>query len=118
VDVLEKLNRNGRLGLIRAISEQYRVLYQESLQRLEAIVQSAAPLTPKHLTRLRDEIKRRTGKDVDFVSKVNEQLIGGMILQIGDKKVDATLSRKLQKLTQALLQRSSREVLRAGEYVT
>jgi len=118
VDGLQILNRNGRLGLIRAISEQYRVLYQESLQRLEAIVQSAAPLTPKHLTRLRDEIKRRTGKDVDFVSKVNEQLIGGMILQIGDKKVDATLSRKLQKLTQALLQRSSREVLRAGEYVT
>jgi len=118
VDGLQILNRNARLGLIRAVSESYRVLYQESLQRLEAMVRTAAPLSPKHMTRLRDEIKRRTGKDVDFVVKVDESLIGGMILQVGDKKVDASLSRKLRKLTDVLLQRASREVLRAGEYVT
>jgi F-type H+-transporting ATPase subunit delta len=117
VDGLQVLNRNGRLGLIRAISNQYRVFHQEAQGRLEAVVQSASPLSPAHLTRLRDEIKRRTGKDVDFVAKVDANLIGGLILQVGDKKVDASLYRKLRKLSDALMERASREVLRAGEYV-
>lgn len=117
VDALHVLNRNGRLGLIRAISARYKALHQESLGRLTAIVQSAVPLNPAHLTRLRDEFKRRTGKEVDFDIRVKPELLGGMILQVGDKKVDASLSRKLRKLSDALLERASREVLRAGEYV-
>lgn len=117
VDGLLVLNRNHRLGLIRAISAQYHTFLQESLGRLEAFVQSASPLTEQHLSRLRDEIKKRTGKDVDFVAKVDESLLGGMVLQVGDKKVDASVSRKLRKLSGALLERASREVLRAGEYV-
>ncbi|MBI1827549.1 MAG: ATP synthase F1 subunit delta [Planctomycetes bacterium] len=117
VDALLVLNRNGRLGLLHAISEQYKTLYRESQNRVKAIVQSAAPLGEAHLTRLRDELKRRTGKDVEFESKVREDLLGGMILQVGDKKIDASISRKLEKMSEAILDRWSRELLRAAEYV-
>lgn len=117
VDALHVLNRNGRLGLIRAINARYKALFQESLGRLNAVVQSAVPLSSAHLTRLQAEFKRRTGKDVDFDIRVKPELLGGMILQVGDKKVDASLSRKLRNLSDALMERASREVLRAGEYV-
>ena len=117
VDGLLVLNRNGRLGLIRGISERYRVFLQEAQGRVEAIVRSAAALSPGHLTRLRDEIKRITGRDVEFVAKVDENLLGGLILQIGDKKFDASVSRKLRRLSEAMMERASREMLRTSEYV-
>lgn len=117
VDGLMVLNRNGRLGLIRSISEQYKSLHRESLGRIKAIIRSAAPLNPAHLERLREGFKRRTGKEVEFDAKIIPDLLGGMILQVGDRKVDASLSRKLRKLYEALMERGSREVLRAGEYV-
>lgn len=118
VDGLQILNRNDRLGLIRAISARYRAFYREAQGRLKAEIQTASPLSAEHQSRLRDAIKRRTGKDVEFELKVDPELIGGMVLQIGDKKVDASTSRKLRKLSEALMDRASREVLRSSEYVS
>jgi len=116
-DALQVLNRNHRLGLLHAISEQYKTLHRESQNRVKAIVQSATPLSEAHLAQLRDEIKRRTGKDVEFEAKVNPDLLGGMILQVGDKKVDASISRKVQKLSEAISDRWPQEMLRAADYV-
>jgi F-type H+-transporting ATPase subunit delta len=117
LDGLQILNRNDRLGLIRAISERYKTFLRESLGRLKAVVQTAAPLSAEHEGRLREAIKRRTGKDVEFEKTVDPNLIGGMVLQVGDRKVDASLSRKLQNLSDALMERASREVLRSVDYV-
>ncbi len=118
VDALQVINRNGRMGLIQAINEQYKTFHREALGRLKAVVHTAEPLGAEHEGRLREAIKRRTGKDVEFEKIVDPTLIGGMVLQVGDKKVDASLSRKLQNLSDALMARASREVLRSVDYVT
>lgn len=117
-DGLQILNRNGRLGLLKAIAEQFKTLHRESLGRVKALIQSAAPLSPEHEKRLRDGIKKRSGKDVEFVIKIDPELIGGMVLQIGDRKVDATAARRLRNLADALQNRAAQEVLRSGEYVS
>ena len=60
-------------------------------------------------------------KAVDALARLlpppRPELLSGMILQVGDKKVDASLSRKLRKLFEALMERGSQEVLRADQYV-
>ena len=53
VDGLQVLNRNNRLGLLRAISERYREFHREAQGHLKATVETASPLTQAHLSRLR-----------------------------------------------------------------
>lgn len=117
VDGLHILNRKSRLGLLRAIHHEYESLYRTAQGHIEAVVRSAAPLSPEHVERVRERIQKRTGKQVDFVFEVDPSLIGGLVVQVGDRKVDASISRKLEKMAEALQERAAREVLRSSEYV-
>jgi F-type H+-transporting ATPase subunit delta len=117
VDALQVMNRNGRLGLVGAVERSYHELLEELQGRVDVIVRSAAGMTLAQQSRLRELVKRKTGKEADLISEVDPELIGGLVIQIGDRKLDATVARKLQQMSQAFFDRSSRELQRIHEYV-
>lgn len=110
VDSLQVLNRKGRLGLIAAVAEGYRAARDELQGRVRVYVKTAAPLTDALRDKIRDVAARRTGKQADLVESVDQALIGGLVLQIGDQKLDASVATKLKKLSDAFLERASREI--------
>ncbi len=116
VDAMQVLNRKGRLSLITSVTEAYR-LERETLQgRVEVHVRTAAPLTDKLRERLRDVVSRRTGKEPDLVETVDESVLGGLVVQIGDTKLDASVATKLRRLNKALRERASREIHHGRAY--
>ena len=117
VDTLQVMYRKGRAGLIATVERAYHRMLEEARGRVEATVRSAAKLTPAQETRLRQAIKTRTGKEADLIAEVDPDLIGGLVIRVGDRKLDASVREKLRQLTQAFRDRGSRELQRIEEYV-
>lgn len=110
VDSLQVLNSKGRAGLVQAVAEAYRLALEESQGRVEVFVKSATVLTPELRARIVDMVQRRSGRTPQLVESVDESLIAGVVIQIGDEKLDGSVSRQLKILGEKLLERASQEI--------
>lgn len=116
VDGLQVMNRKGRLGLISAVAEAYRLERDKLRNRTEVRVKSASPLTAELHAKLKEAMSQRVGHDVDLVEEVDESLIGGLVLQIGDEKLDASIATRLKRIGESLLDRAAREIHSGKRY--
>jgi F-type H+-transporting ATPase subunit delta len=111
VDSLQVLNRRE---LLPQIADAYYHLHEAARGRIEVLVTTPVPLDD----RLRERVTRLaggyTGRQVDLVERMDESLIAGLVLQIGDRKFDASVQRRLERLHEVLLERASKE-LHAGK---
>ncbi len=117
VDSLQVMNRKGRLDLLCDVAEAYRLVHEDARGRVEVQVSTAVPLNDVLRERLRMAATRHVGKETDLVETLDESLIGGVILRIGDTKYDASIVTKLKGLTEALIERASREIHGGGTYL-
>lgn len=113
VDSLQVVNRKGRLGLLRAIAETYRMEHRDLRGMVDTYVRTVVPLTPALRERVRAAIARHTGKTPVLIEKIDPSLIAGIVVQVGDEKIDESLSRRLRELAAILDNRATQEILRA-----
>lgn len=92
----------GRADLIGGIVEAYTELADVAAGRVRATATTAVELEPGDSERLARELSERLGKEVRLEVKVDPAIIGGMVLQIGDRLVDASLATRLQQLRRRL----------------
>lgn len=109
VDALQVMNGKDRLGLIRAVAQTYHELDEERRGRVEVIVRSAVALTNDIRTKLTDAAKSLTGREVDLIERVDESLLAGMVVRIGDNQYDMSALTKLAKIRELLVERAARE---------
>jgi len=114
VDALQVLNRNERLMIAREVAAAYHELLEEATGRVEVQVRTATPLDDAMRERLRETLGKTTGKQVDLVERIDDAMIGGLVVQIGDRKYDNSVRRKLHTVGQLLLERASREIHRGA----
>ena len=110
VDSLQVLNRKQRLGLIRGVAEAYRLLHEDRQGLVEVQVRTATPLSEGLRDRLREVTTSHTGKETVLVETVDDSLLGGMIVRIGDERFDLSVAARLRSLCRMLLDRASREI--------
>lgn len=113
VDALQVVNRKGRLGLLRAIAEGYRIEHGLLRGIAEATVRTAVPLGEALRTRVRESVARFTGKQPRLIEKVDPSLIGGIVIEVDGQKIDGSVASRLRELGQALERRASEEIVRA-----
>lgn len=101
---LDIVLRKGREALLPEISteflNQYKVMKGISTVRLT----TAAPISDATLEGLKTKLLSSTATDqlVDIETKVDESIIGGFIVEIGDKLIDASVSHKLARLAKEM----------------
>ncbi len=110
LNLLQVLNNRGRLGLLRVIHRQAQLRMEARQQKQEVTVTSAKALTEKSRDLLRQQIKVRIGKEPILIEEVRPELIGGLVIQVGDLRIDGSLASKLQNVSRRLYQRGSREI--------
>ena len=113
VDSLQVVNRKGRLGLLRAIAEGYRIEFRDLRGIADAHVRTAVPLSEAMRTRVRESVARFTGKQPFLIEKVDPSLIGGIVIEVGGRKIDGSVSSRLRELGQSLERRASQEIVRS-----
>ncbi|KGK86617.1 ATP synthase F0F1 subunit delta [Desulfosporosinus sp. HMP52] len=97
-----------RADLLPAIQREFTRLADEARQVVEAKVASAIELSASQLDELKKAIVRMTGKEVRLVSEVRAELIGGVLIQIGDRVLDGTVAHSLEKMRENLRRNSDK----------
>jgi F-type H+-transporting ATPase subunit delta len=118
VNTLQVMNKRDRLGLLPALAEAYRERLDDRLGREHVEVRTAVPLTEVLRSRLKQVIASMTGRTIRLDETVDESLIGGLVVKIGDEKIDSSVQRSLALLGERLADRSSHEVQSTQAYVT
>ena len=93
----------GREAFIEDIIAEYQNLTDEKNNIVCVKVETAAELTEEQLAALKESVKAKTGKNARIETELNESLIGGMKIKIGDFIYDASVTGQLSALKQQLL---------------
>jgi len=117
VDSLQVIRRKGRLGDLPAIAEAYRLELRDRRGLVDAQVTSAIPLTAQLRAQLTESLRRLSGKEPFLVERVNPALLGGTVVQIAGQKIDTSVATHLRELSDALLDRASREIQSGKAYL-
>lgn len=96
------LAENRRLTVLGEIHAQFEALKHEREGVVEARVETAFPLDDAQLADLVARIEKHTGRKVKASVSVNQELLGGVRVAIGDKVVDASARAQLAALENAL----------------
>lgn len=100
---LETLAIAGRAALIPTIAAQLREALAEQQGELDAVVTSARALPPTTQKQLEKSLATATGKKVNLQLKEDESVLGGLLIELGSLRLDATLSGALGTMRQQLL---------------
>ena len=100
--LIEAMAENGRLGLFPEVHALYEQLRDEAEGMIEAEVISAQPLSDADQKALAESLKKRFGKEVKLVGKVDESLLGGAVIRAGDIVIDGSIQGRLHKLASVL----------------
>ena len=117
LDTLQVMNNKGRSGLVRAFVEAFRQEYEELRGQVRVRVQSAVPLTPALRERLQQAVSSYTGKTAKLEESVEPSLIGGLVIQVEDRRIDTSVVKEIRGLGQRLLERASQEIHSGSAYI-
>jgi F-type H+-transporting ATPase subunit delta len=87
-----------RLFALPAVIDAFRAVVAEHRGEVTAEVTSAVPLTEEQLGAVREALGRYVGRAVNLVTNVDPSLLGGLVVRVGSRMVDASLRRRLQQL--------------------
>ncbi|MBV1883484.1 MAG: F0F1 ATP synthase subunit delta [Pseudomonadales bacterium] len=96
------LARNKRLSSIPEIRALYEALKAEKLQSVDVEVTSAFALSDAQIERLASALKTNLKREINIESKVDQSLIGGLVIRAGDMVIDGSVHGKIAKLTETL----------------
>lgn len=98
VNFLELLAEKHRMPAIFRIRRRFDELWARENKRLEVRLTSAVPIDESVTRRVGKEIERKTSKQIDLESDVDPEIIGGLVLRVGNMVLDASLRAKLERL--------------------
>jgi F-type H+-transporting ATPase subunit delta len=101
-DFLAVVARNRRLFAVPAMIEAYLQKLAERRGEITAEVAAAQPLSTAQLDLLREHLRRKFGRQVAIDVRIDPGLIGGVIVKLGSRMVDASVRSKLQRLQMAM----------------
>ncbi len=107
VQFLLVLNHHDRLGVLRAVADAYHRIHEQKSRRIQVFVQSALPLTDEEKRRIADDVRAVTALEPVLHETVSPDLLGGLTIQIGDWRYDASVRARLRTIRDELIERSS-----------
>ncbi len=98
VNFLELLIEKHRMPAIFRIRSRFDELWAEAKKRLEVTLTSAVELDKKVVDQVAKEVERQTDREIDVETQVDPDILGGIVLRVGNMVLDASLRSKLEKL--------------------
>jgi F-type H+-transporting ATPase subunit delta len=98
VNLIDTLISNQRINVLGDVAQKYNQLFDQEQGTQVAKVTSAVPLTDELKKLVLVKVKELTGKDAEIHNIVDESILGGFILRVGDLQYDASIANKLSKL--------------------
>ena len=100
---LRLLVNKARINFLEEMCEEFERLAEEHKGKLRAQVLTAVPLEQDQEAKLKDRLNRITGKEILLEKRVDPQILGGMVVHLGNKILDGSLRHDLKRLRERLL---------------
>src|SRR3712207_542792 len=98
INFLELLIEKHRTPAIFRIRRTFEKLWQDENRLLPVSVTSAVPLDEATVRQIGDRIAEQTGRRVDLTARVEPDILGGIIVRVGNSVLDASVRHRLDKL--------------------
>ena len=98
VNFLELLIEKHRMPVIFRVRRQFDALYDHEHKRLPVEVTSAVALDDTVLHALEERIREQTGQNVQLQSNIDPDVLGGIVLRVGNSILDASIRHRLDQL--------------------
>jgi ATP synthase F1 delta subunit len=99
---LELLVEKGRMPEVFRIRREFDELWKKANRRLDVTVTSAIELDPGVVGKIGEEVERQTGEKVELSSEVDDGILGGIVLRVGNMVLDASIRTRLEKLRKSV----------------
>ncbi len=112
-DVLGVITQRGRMNLLGAIFTAFRRRALETMNKTLVKVSTAAPLNDATRSRMIEVLTERLGVEPVLEERVDESIIGGLIVQVGDEVFDMSVEDELDQMNRTIAQWLAR--MQAGD---
>lgn len=96
------LARNRRLFALRDVITAFTAMLADHRGEVRAEARAAVALDEDQIRRLRTEIEAAVGKAVKLETRVDPDLLGGLVVKVGSRMIDSSLRTKLNRLRTAM----------------
>lgn len=96
--LIKLLVDNKRIDMLNEVALKYIILNEQLKGEGVAYVTTAVPLTKELEKKVLEQVAKITGNKVSIENKIDESIIGGFVLRVGDLQYDASVSNKLSSL--------------------
>ncbi len=101
-NLVRLLAEYDRMAILSDISLIFEELKAEAEGTIEATITSTKVLANDEIARVTKALKKRLGREVKVTTKIDESILGGIIIRAGDMVIDGSIQGRLQKMTHAL----------------
>ncbi|WP_336127613.1 ATP synthase F1 subunit delta [Mesoflavibacter sp. CH_XMU1422-2] len=98
VNLIDVLIANKRTSLLPEVASSFVTLFEQQKGNQIAEVTTAVPLTKELEEKVLAKVKELTGKEAAITNIVDENILGGFILRVGDTQYNASIANQLNKL--------------------
>lgn len=102
LNFLKVLCRRNRVGSLRSIQISANAMRDQQLGRVRAEIASAFELTDVQREQIRSELGKKLGKQIVLDERVDDRLIGGIKIRIGDQVFDGSVMGKMSAIRAAV----------------
>jgi len=102
-NLLRLLVVNDRLDIGAELLQQFEAMRAEAEQQIEATVESAYAINKDEQHMISAVLEQHFGRTVRLHSSVNEELLAGMIIRVGDWVIDGSARARVQQLANSLV---------------
>ncbi|MEA2650394.1 MAG: F-type H+-transporting ATPase subunit delta [Chloroflexota bacterium] len=102
VNFLELLVEKHRMPALFRVRRAYDAMWQEENKKLPVEITSAIELDKKVVDGIAAKIAEQTGRDVQLTTTVDPDVLGGLVVRVGNTVLDASVQRRLERLRKEL----------------
>lgn len=107
IGFLDLLIENHRMPVIFRIRREYDRLWERENRLLPVVLTSAVELDEQTTNTLSEQIGERTGRTVTLTTRVEPDILGGIVVQVGNSILDASIRNRLEQLRTQVAQGAS-----------
>jgi F-type H+-transporting ATPase subunit delta len=98
INFVKLLIENHRTPVIFRVRREFDRLWEQENQLLPVLVTSAVELDKRTVGQIGDRIAEQTGRKVDLSSQVDPEILGGIVVRVGNSILDASIRNRLESL--------------------
>jgi F-type H+-transporting ATPase subunit delta len=107
LNFLKVVSQHERLDCLRAIERASQKLYNQMKNRVEVLVETAAPLNNQLQESIGHRLRELLGREVVLSTEVNPVLLGGLVVRVGDTVYDGSLAGRLKSMQAVTLEHTT-----------